>query len=194
MTGPGAASGDDPGAVPPAGGATVTLTGTSFGPDVALVAVTWGAQAVATVSLVTPHAAISFVSLPGEGEGVNVTVTVAGQATARAVRIPFAAPRVTLVQLDRTTDPAASIDCRGAGDDGRPVGVPGPQQRAVVVIRGVNFGRGNATVAAVRAAPCTLLAPVEDTRIVCWTPYCSGAESWGCTRLACFTFLGEGWA
>ncbi len=165
---------DAVGAVPTAGGATVTLTGVNFGADDSRVVVVWNGTVLPTVALTVPHTALSFASLPGEGDGVNLTVTVGGQASVGTVRIPFAAPRVSFLRLDKTLDREASMDCSAVGADGRPTTSIGVLQRAVVVIRGVNFGLGNATVVTIRGVPCILRAPVEDSQIVCQTPLCTG--------------------
>jgi hypothetical protein len=176
----GAAGGDEPGSVPTAGGAAVTLTGINFGADAARIAVFWNGVELAGVAVNAPHTSISFSSLPGQGAGSTVTLIVGGQPAANVVRIPFAAPRVTSLRLDTTVDSGASMNCDGVGADGRPNPAFGAQQRAVVVIRGVNFGRGDATVATVRNVPCILRAPVGETQIVCETPLCTGAVPCHC--------------
>jgi hypothetical protein len=172
VSGPGSAGGDEAGAAPTAGGATVTVTGANFGADSANIVVTWAGAVVPFVLLTEPHTALSFTSLPGQGAGANVTVAVGGQAATSAVRIPFAAPRVTGLRL---VDSGAPLGCADVGADGRPVGRTGDS--AVVVIRGVHFGQGNATVATIRGVACALRAPVADFEIVCQTEFCTGAVS-----------------
>jgi hypothetical protein len=182
VAGTGIAGGDEPGSVPTAGGATVTLTGMNFGPDGALIVVTWNGVVVPNVALSVPHSSLSFTSLPGQGTAADVSLTVGAQSSKSVVRVPFAAPRVTSLRLDATIDTAASLDCRDVGADGRSTAGSDPrQQRAVIVIRGVNFGRGNATVVTVGDDPCIMRAPVEDTVIVCQTSMCTGSVA----RLLC---------
>ncbi len=174
VTGAGAVGVDEPGSVPTTGGATVTLIGSNFGPEAARIRVLWSGVELAGVAMNVPHTSVFFVSPPGQG-GSTVTLIVGGQPAANDVRIPFAAPRVTLLRLDTTMDSNASMNCDSFGADGRPNSAFGLQQHAVVVIRGVNFGRGDATVATIGGEPCIPRAPVEETRIVCETPLCAGA-------------------
>jgi hypothetical protein len=175
VDGPGIVDGDEAGAVPTAGGATVTLTGTNFGPDGSRILVTWDDMVVPIVALTVPHFSLSFTSLPGQGAGANVTVSVGGQRAVTVVRLPFGAPRVTLLRLGSGSDGGVSLNCGNVDEDGRPAGGVGSGQRAVLVIRGVNFGRGNATAVTIRNSTCVLQAPVEDTQIVCLTELCTGA-------------------
>ncbi len=164
----------EPFAMPTAGGAIVTLRGSNFGPDSSAVVVTWNGLAMPDVAVTVPHSSLSFTSLPGQGAaGVNVTLSVGGQAAISVVHLPFSAPRITFLRLDRTFDTEASLDCRDVGPDGRPTGGP-VSGYAVVVIQGVNFGRGNATVATIRDVNCGLRAPIEDSQIVCQTDMCAG--------------------
>jgi hypothetical protein len=174
VSGPGAAGGDEPGAVPTAGGAVVTLTGLNFGADASRIVLTWDGAVVPGVVVSVPHTVLSFTSLPGQGAPVNVTLTVGGQPAGSAARLPFAAPRVTALRLDNAAGTGASMDCSAVGADGRPAPGFGPPPHATVVIRGVNFGRGDATAATIGDAPCVLLAPVEDAQILCRTPLCAG--------------------
>jgi hypothetical protein len=104
-----------------------------------------------------------------------------GQPAARVVRVPFAAPRVTALRL---IDNAAPLSCTTVGDDGRPVGRPGGT--AVLVIRGVNFGQGDATTVTIRDVPCALQGPVDDSEVVCQTELCTGTgRGWGHCMRAC---------
>jgi hypothetical protein len=173
VSGPGIVGGDEPGTVPTAGGATVTLTGANFGPDSSRIVLLWDGAVVPIVALTVPHTTLFFTSLPGSGAGANVTLTVGGQKAGSGVRLPFAAPRVTSLRRGDSIDGEASLNCADVNPDGRPA--HGAGGSAVVVIRGVNFGRGNATVAAIQGVPCTLLAPVSDFEIVCQTEFCTGA-------------------
>ncbi len=177
VTGSGVAGGDEAGSVPTAGGATVTLSGVNFGADASNILVLWNGTVLPRVAVTVPHTALSFTSQPGQGAGVEVTLMVAGQPAETALRIPFAAPRVTLLRLDKSAGNGASMDCSVINDDGRPGTDFGPQQRAVLVIMGVNFGRGDATVATIHDVPCTLRGPVTDSRIVCETPFCTGTRN-----------------
>jgi hypothetical protein len=173
VSGPGISSGDEAGTVPTAGGATVTVTGTNFGADSSSILVTWDGTSVPVVVLTEPHSSLSFTSLPGQGTGANVTLSVGGQPAGRMVRVPFAAPRVTSLRLVSGADSEESLNCADVGSDGRPIGrIDGS---AVLSIRGVNFGRGDATVATIRGVPCVLRAPVADSEIVCQTELCTGA-------------------
>ncbi len=175
VTGSGVTGGDEPGAVPTAGGATVTLLGVNFGADASRIVVAWNGTVAPSVALAVPHTVLSFTSLPGQGVGVNVTLTVGGQPAGSVIRIPFAAPRVMLLRLDTTIDSGASLDCSEVDADGRPATGSGSGQRAVVVIRGVNFGSGEATVATIRDIPCVLRAVIDDRQIVCQTSLCTGS-------------------
>jgi hypothetical protein len=162
------------GAVPTAGGATVTLEGSNFGLDSSAVLVTWNGLVMSNVAMNVPHSSLSFASLPGQGTaGVNVTLSVGGQAASSVVQLPFAAPQITFLRLDKTLASEASLDCRDVGLDGRPAG--GSVSRyAVVVIQGVNFGLGDTTVVTIRDVVCVLRAPVEDSQLVCQTDLCAG--------------------
>jgi hypothetical protein len=173
VSGAGIAGGDEAGTVPAAGGATVTVTGANFGSDTADIVLTWDGAVMPVVFLTQPHTAVSFASLPGQGLGANVTLSVGGQPATSVVRVPFAAPRVTSLRLAPTIGSEVPLDCGDVGADGRPVGRT--NGTAVLVIRGANFGRGNATVATIRGVPCVLRAPVDDLEIVCQTELCTGA-------------------
>jgi hypothetical protein len=174
VTGSGVAGGNEAGAVPTAGGSTVTLTGFNFGTDASAVRVVWNGTLLPSVAVAVPHTALSFLSPPGQGAGVEVLLMVAEQPSDSVFHIPFAAPRVTMLRLDKTSGSGASMDCSFVGDDGRPGADFGLQQRAVLVITGVNFGRGDATIATIRDVPCIFRAPATDSQIVCETPLCAG--------------------
>jgi hypothetical protein len=180
VSGLGILGGDEPGTVPTAGGATVTVTGTNFGPDTADIVLTWAGAVVPVVFLTQPHTTLSFTSLPGQGAGADVTVIVGGRAAASVVRVPFAAPRITSLRLAAGVASEGSLTCVDVGPDGRPVGRTGGS--AVLVVRGANFGLGGDTAATVRGVPCALRAPVGDSEIVCETELCTGEAGVNCVN------------
>jgi hypothetical protein len=180
-------AGDEPGAVPTAGGATMTLTGVNFGADNTRVAVAWNGAVLSGVAITVPHTALSFVTPPGEGAAATVTLTVGGHRDPVPLSVPFAAPRVTGLNLDMSRDSDAFMDCSEVGGDGRPAADLGFEQRAIVVVRGANFGARNGTEVTIGGVVCVLLAPASHGVLVCRTPMCIGAAcvsvAFGCGLL-----------
>ncbi len=174
VTGQGVAPDDEPWAVPTAGLATVTLSGANFGADPSRIVVSWNGTPVEIVVVRAPHAALSFLSLAGQGvSDVTVSLTIAGQAASDLPPIHFAAPRVIAMRLLRPSEGGGVLDCSVVRVDGRPENGDGTQQ-AGVVIEGVNFGQGNAVSVTIGSHPCRLLLPANASHVVCETPYCTG--------------------
>jgi hypothetical protein len=168
---------DEPGAVPTAGGATVTVQGRNLGDDVSAITVRWAGTAVVSgVMLLASHSLLAFSSPPGQGRPVTVTVTVGGRGVVGpSITIPYARPRVISIYLDRPLDDTSAVmDCSVVGPSGVPVH-PGPTTRATLVLLGINFGDGSDVQVSVRSSPCTLVpGQATDATLVCETALCSG--------------------
>ncbi len=196
---------EDPGAVPTAGGATVTLTGANFGADPALVALTWDGLSVRGLVLLSSHTTLVFQSPPGPGPSALLNLTVGGQSTwslelgagagagagagtagspaptptptPMPLLVRYGVPRMTGLSLFRQgLDSGTSVmDCSVVGPEGL-----GPQgasgARALLAIDGVNFDNATAATVTVGGMPCTVQAAwTSGQRIVCATPVCLGA-------------------
>ena len=185
-------SGAAPGAndVPTAGGATLVVMGTGFGPDPRLVVVLWNGAPVAGVALVVRHSMLSFPSPPGSGDHVTLRVVVGGQSTpSSSPLLRYTPPSIDSIalQLQPAGQPVVDInggvvssgdvamDCGVVTNDGSPA-LAGDAV-AVLSLTGRNFGAvaGVVTVA-VSAAPCALMA-LSQTHIVCATSLCRGVIS-----------------
>jgi hypothetical protein len=177
---------DDPGAVPTAGGATVTLYGLHFGAAPAVISVAWDGVPITDIALRSAHTVVSFISPRGQGHPALLALTVDGQATSVVtlasgdsvrslpMQVPFRAPLITSVTLDRSDALAITLDCSsvqadGASDVGSALG------RAVLVIQGANFGNGSEIAVVVRSSPCVLLpGRASDSLLACETSLCNG--------------------
>jgi hypothetical protein len=176
---------DEPGAVPPAGGARVTLLGRNFGNDPSAVDVLWDGVPVGGTVTLASHSRLSFTSPAGQGAPAQLTLVVGGQATGwlaglevpTRMTLPYLRPRISSVSLVRGNGTEAVMDCSLADQDGRPVGgSAGALARvATLLLQGSNFGNGSDVNVSVRSAACEVVpGRVLDDVIVCRTSLCSG--------------------
>jgi hypothetical protein len=178
---------DEPGMVPTAGDATVTLHGANFGARLDLVSVVWDGVPVPNLLLTEAHTTLRFPSPPGPGGTANVSIVVDGQTTTswrrggsngttEALSLPYSPPRVSTVRLYQG-GAGSTIDCTSVGPDGRPGG-EATTGRVALQLRGRNFGNGaGATTVTVGGDPCEVLADLTThDRIVCWTGMCTGRD------------------
>jgi hypothetical protein len=183
VSGRGTFPNDDPGAVPCAGGAVVTLVGSNFGDDPGRVGVTWAGVPVPGLLLTASHTTLTFPSPPGVGPTAAMVLTVGGQAVGVLspapsaapvpLQVPYGRPRVTGVALR-----GPPMDCSLVGVDGWPVGAGG---RTRVALYGVNFGVGvvpgteAGPVVTVQGVPCDVVPGTSmDDHVECYTALCAG--------------------
>jgi hypothetical protein len=180
---------DEPGRVPTAGGATVTLTGHNLGDETGAISVLWNGIPAGGIVILVPHTVVSVVSLPGQGSPARLVLAVAGQATSRMfeqglgsalmipISVPYLRPRVVSLSLERPQGGViVPLDCSLVDPDGRPTIVgSGTVGFAVLLLLGSNFGNGSDISVSIRSTPCELLLGRSiDDILACKTPLCNG--------------------
>ncbi len=161
--------------VPTAGGATLVLSGTNFGPVASLVRVLWNGVPVPGVRFEVAHSVLVVPTLPGAGRHVNVTLVVGEQgalwtASAMDAVLSYSPPAILAMSIQREANDV-SMDCSRLTPDGRPLS--SAVLSATLVLEGEHFGAGGSTTVHIRDTVCDIVSVSHD-KIVCNTALCQG--------------------
>jgi hypothetical protein len=161
--------------MPTAGGATLVLSGTNFGPDASLVQVLWNGAPVPGVRFEVAHSVLVVPTLPGGGRQVNVTLVVGEQgalwtASAMDAVLSYSPPAIFGISYQRESNDVI-MDCSRLTPDGRPLS--SAVLSATLVLEGEHFGPGGSTTVHIRDTVCDIVSVSHD-KIVCNTTLCQG--------------------